>query len=324
MPFTAAIVDPHSTAVAGTYSPAYDRFMFVASTNMLTMSTMFVTSSTVAPDPLRIANGVTAGNADRVSVVFLDGGTNGRFPALLAFTFGGAIRTATVTDALLQPFNLFYATTSTVEQYDRVTLARNSDGDVLMAHRAIRTAPARSDLMLRLNTENGSPDDFMLLPAAMYPQSGPNFEIVSVPTGPGCTGPEQFVVAYEAIGPGGRTEVRLLPQSNYGVWSGYSPLPENGRATLLEDVGVICREGSAWLALLTTQPTGLAASELGYTEVPFTAISEISAGGGHPGVVLDIASDGTRARVACKPQIQDTCPMIWSGDDEVRVLFIRR
>jgi hypothetical protein len=208
-------------------------------------------------------------------------------------------------------------------ELDRVTLQRNAQGDVLMAHRAVHT-DGRAELRLRLNQEGGSPDAFVELPGADYPESGPNFEIVSVPTGPDCQGPEEFVIAYEAVAADGTTDVRLLPRGDYGSWRGYAPLPTIDRSRKLEDLGLVCREGSVFLALLTTSQAGLFSIELNYTEVPFTALDPITGSGAYPGVNLDIASETTRARLACKPFPQATCPMIWSGDDEVRVLFVRR
>ncbi len=315
--FAPAVVDPHSTAVAGTYSPTYDRFLFVASTDLLSMSTTFVTSSTLTPDPQRLPDGVGAGNADRVSVVFLDGGTGGRYPALIAFTINGAIRTATVTDALIQPFNAFFAATSTLAQFDRVTIQRNAVGDVLMAHRAL-TAGGRNELWLRLNTQGGAPDAFQLIAAPLPPETGPSFEIVSVPN----AGSESFVVAYEAMDPDGSTDVRLLPIDNFGQWAGYAPFPDVAGDRHLEDVGLIQREGSVWIALLTSIQTG-SSSELSYTEVPFAALDASTPRGSHPGTTLDIAADTTHGRLACKPLPQVNCPIVWTGVD-ARALFMRR
>jgi hypothetical protein len=317
--FAPMTIDPHSTAVAGTYSPAYDRFMFVASTEALTMSTLFVSSSTLTPDPQRRPNGVNAGGADRVSTVFLDGGANGRYPALLAFTIGGTIRTATVSDVLLQPFTAFYALSSTVTPFDRVTLQRNAVGEILMAHRAQIDA-TRHQLWLRFNDQNGSPDGFVLEPSGfVVPEVGENFEIISVPRG----ATEEFVIAYEVV-QNGKVDVHLLPFDTFGSWLGYAPFPVIVADRRLEDVGLVFREGSVWLAVLTSSPAGNFSTELAYTEVPYDALTQFTPRGSHPGAILDVAPDGTRGRVACKPLPQLNCPIVWSGDDDVRVLFLRR
>lgn len=308
-----------STVAAGTYSPVYDRFLFVASTDMTTMATLFVTSSTVAPDPRRFPGGVLAGNADGVGVVFLDGGTGGRYPALLAFTRDGTIRTATVTDALVEPFGPFFAETSTVAAYDRVKLTRNAAGDVLMAHRSV--VGPNATLSVRLNQQGGAPDGFVEVAPGMGPEAGPNLEVVAAPVMAG--GPESFVIAYESVEAGGQTEVRLSKLESFGAREGYAPFAATADDRRLEDVGLIIREGAVWLGVMASILDGNGSAQLHYTEVPLSALDGATPRGEYAGVNLDFAPDDTRGRAGCKPAPQLECPMVWSGDD-ANVFFLRR
>ncbi len=99
---------------------------------------------------------------------------------------------------------------------------------------------------------------------------------------------------------------RLLPIDNFGQWAGYAPFPDVAGDRHLEDVGLIQREGSVWIALLTSIQTG-SSSELSYTEVPFAALDASTPRGSHPGATLDIAADTTHGRLACKPLPQVNC-----------------
>lgn len=305
-----------STAVGGTYSPGYDLFMFVASNDPLSMSTSFVTSSTVAPNPQRQVAGVAAGDADGVSVVFLDGGVGGNAPAMVAFTRLGTLRTATVADAVTQPFNQFYAFTSTSSGYENVKMARSNTGEILMAHRTVTGTV--SELELRYNTM-GQPDTFALVDGALKPRVGENFEVIAMPQILG--GPEVFVIAYEEITETG-TDVRLLRFAEYGQRLGYAPFaPINGDRRL-DDLGLVVRNGQVWITVVATRVNGTA--ELSYVELPATGLTTPDdTPGMWPGVVLDSAPDDSRARLGCKPFVQRACPIAWLGDD-TRVFFIRR
>lgn len=315
-PWAPAIEDQRSTTIAGTYSPRLDRFLFVASDQALSMTSALVTSSTVTPDPFRQAIGVTAGRADRVSVVITEGGLPGEVPAMVAFTLDGALRTATVADARFQPFDGFYATTSTVEAYDAVTLARDADGAVLMAHRTITGTVAV--LTLRDNPGGIAPNAFTTRPISNPPRVGERFELLSVPQTPG--GPERFLVAYEHPQPDGGRRVRLLWADEVGARLGLAPLGPGDRR--LDDVGLVLREGEVYVAIVSAQLAG--SSELTYTEVPISAISDPTApDGAWPGVIVDIAREDHYARVGCKPFLQAHCPIFWSGDVQ-GVLFMRR
>lgn len=317
MPFVPFVQAVASTALAGTYSPSYDRFMFVASHDTLAMTTAFVTSSTVTPDPIRQPAGVAAGGADGVAAVFLDGGVGGNAPAMIAFTLGGTIRTATVADAPTQPFNAFYATTSTVESYENVTMTRNTAGEILMAYRTVTGTVA--ELSLRLNTAGG-PDDFNVVKGVLRPRAGPNIRVISVPTILG--GPENFVVAYEELNDNGDTDVRLLRLSEYGTRLGYAPFTQIVGSRRLDDVGLVVRNGQVWLAVAATRVNGSA--ELSYAELPATGINNPDDMRGlWPGVVLDSAPADSAARLGCKPFVQRACPMVWLGD-ATRVFFLRR
>ncbi len=305
-----------STSIAGTYSPAHDRFLFIASNQNLSMTSVLVTSSTITPDQFRLPVAVTAGQADRVSVVIMDGGVAGAVPAMVAFTLNGAIRTATVGDARFQPFDGFFATTSTVQQYERVTIASKDDGAVLMAYRTVTGTTAV--LSLSDNALGLGPNRFNVRTPATEVAVGQRFEILAVPATPG--GTQRFLVAYEALQPDGTTQVRLLWADDFGQSIGLAPMAPGDRR--LDDVGLVMREGAVYIAVASTRLTGSA--ELTYTEVPITAIGGGPTGdGGWPGLIVDIAPSDYVARLGCKPYLQATCPIVWLGDD-AGLLFVRR
>lgn len=315
-PFGPLVQTRRSTWIAGTYSPAHDRFMFVASNELLSMTSVLVSSSTIAPDPFRVPIAVTAGQADRVSVLITAGGLAGEVPAMLAFTVNGTLRTATVADARFQPFDGFYATTSTVQQYERVTMGKKRDGTILMAHRTVTGTV--SVLTLRDNPAGLAPNQFTARPTANPPSVGRRFEILAAPLTAG--GTERFLIAYEHLLPDGTTQVRLLWADDFGQRLGLAPLPPGDRR--LDDVGLVLREGQVYVALASARIAGSA--ELTYTEVPLSAIGDPAAvDGAWPGVVMDTAPDDHYARLGCKPFLQATCPIVWMGDD-FGVLFQRR
>jgi hypothetical protein len=304
-----------ASSIAGTYDPGVDRFLFVAADGLLTMTTALVSSSTVTPDPMRLPIGVTAGLADRVSVVILGGGLPGEVPAMVAFTVAGTIRTATVTDARFFAFDGFYAASSTTAEYERVTLGKRSDGALLMAHRTVTGTVAQ--LSLRDNLAGVDPSAFVPRPRAGAPSVGDNFEVLAVPQVPG--GPDRFLVAYEALRPDGTTDVRLMWADDYGQGPGVAPFAPGDRR--LDDVGLVIREGQVYVAVVATRLVGSA--ELAYTEVPLSAITAAGGpAGAYPGVLLDIAPDDHVARLGCKPFVQRACPIVWLGDD-AGVLFYR-
>lgn len=305
-----------STAVGGTFSQSYNLFMFASSNDPLSMSTTFVSNSTIAPNAQRQTAGVAAGDADGVSVVFLDGGVGGNAPAMIAFTRLGVLRTATVADAVTQPFNEFYAITSTTSSYENVKMARTSNGDILMAYRTVTGTV--SELELRFNTA-GQPDTFALVDAGVKPRVAGNFEVIAMPVILG--GPEVFIIAYEEIGETG-TDVRLLRFAEYGLRDGYAPFRPIVGDRRLDDLGLVVRNGQVWISVLASRVNGTA--ELSYMEMPATGLTTPDGTRGlWPGVVLDSAPGDSRARLGCKPYVQRACPIAWLGD-ETRVFFIRR
>lgn len=315
-PWAPQTMQGRSDWIAGTYDPATDRFLFVAADQDLSMTTALVTSSTVTPDPFRLAVGVTAGRPDRVAVTILGGGLPGEVPAMIAFTINGTIRTATVGDARFQPFDGFFAASSTVSDYDRVTLARRGDGALLLAHRTVTGTVAV--LSVRDNPMGMDPNGFTPRPIATPPRAGPNFEVLAAPVTVG--GPERFLVAYEYEVADGVFDVRLLFADALGQTTGLAPFPP-GPTRRLDDLGLVIREGEVYAAILSTRFDG--GAELSYTEVPLSALAAPGPAGAYPGAVLDIAPNDHVGRLGCKPYVQRACPMVWLGDD-AGVLFYRR
>lgn len=304
-----------STAVGGAYSPGRQTFLFFASNQASSMTAALVSSSTVAPNPTRVPIAVLAGGADSLAVAILGGGPANEVPAMLAFTRQGVLRTATVADARLDLFEAFYATTSTVESYDRVRMVQGASGELLLGHRTVSTSS--TVLTLWQNPGGRDPSAFVPVPAAAPPEMGERLELLALPGTP-----QRYVIAYEAREPGGRTDVRLLALEDYGARAGYAPFEPVAGSRRLEDVGLVTRRGEVWLAVLGSQVAGTAT--LSYTEVPLSALTDAALPrGSHPGVVLDIAPSDTRARAGCKPFVQAACPMVWMGDD-AEVLFLRR
>jgi hypothetical protein len=311
------IYDQQSTALAGTYAREQDWFFFVASNTATSMRATFASSSTLATDEGALDPAVAAGAADGVAFAALDGGAARELPGMLAFSRDGVVRTATVFDARIAPFTNFTAYTSTVEQYDRVRLARNSQGELLLAYRAVQSGQAK--LMLRENV-TGAPGDFVELPAMTRPRVAAGIEIIAVPN---ATGGEEFVIAYEEEDLLGRTDVRLLRVSEYGTSPGYAPFAlDMAQSRRLEDVGLVQRDDEVRIALLVSR-VGVGA-ELSYTEVPLAALSLPDTNRGrYGGVVLDNASVETRGRLGCKRHVMRTCPIVWLGEN-ASVLFLRR
>lgn len=313
-PWAPRTVTRRSTWIAGTYGQQVDRFLFVAADDLISMSTALVSSSTVTPDPLRLPVGVTAGQPDRAAVVILGGGLPGEVPAMVAFSVAGTIRTATVSDARFQAFDGFYASSSPTSQYEAVTLARRSDGALLMAHRTVTGTV--SELSLRDNAGGLDPAAFVARPSTGAPRVGERFEVLAVPQVPG--GAERFCVIYEDLHEDGTTEIRLLWADQYGQSVGVAPFAAGDRR--LDDAGLVIREGEVYIAVLTARVQGSA--ELSYTEVPLSALALGAPDGAYPGVVLDIAPVDHVARMGCKPYLQRACPMVWLGDD-AGVMFYR-
>jgi hypothetical protein len=310
--------DARSSAIAGTYAPSVDRFLFVASDADLSMTTALVRASTVAADPLRLGAGVGAGGADGIGVVVLEGASGGQVPAMLAFTRDGTLRTATVADARFQAFSSFERFDSGAERFDRVTLARNSLGGLLLAHRA--RAGSVDRLVVRANPVGRDPSAFSVVPAPQPVPMGERIQLLAVPEQPG--GVERFLVIYESAEAGGRIDVRLLWVSDVGQRPGYAPLAESTMNRRLEDAGLIVREGRVHVVVLATQ-RGTNAS-LEYVEVPLAAIDDA----GRPraaraGSVLDVGPLTRAARVGCKPFPLPTCPILWS-DADLATTFFRR
>ncbi len=309
-----------STAITGTYHAGYDLFWFVASNEALSMTSAFVRSSTIAPDPVRVPQSVAAGGADSVAAVLLDGGLGGQYPGLISFSRDGLIRTATVADVRTQPFNAFSTITSTSADIalDRVTVARNNQADLLMAHRAFNQTTMEGRLMLSLG--NTSTTTFAPINAIEAPRMGTNVRVLSTPQTPG--GLETFVIVYEAIESDGRVEIRVMRLQDYGSLVGIAPFTTIALDRRLDDAGLILREGEVWLTIASAVVDQNAT--LQYTEIPVSSLQLTDLPPGQfPGVTLDIAFDDMRASLGCKPLPMSSCAIVWSGDF-ANVVFVRR
>ena len=308
------------TWVAGTYAPDRETLSFVASGAGNDMSTVQVSADANA-DPSRLDISVAAGAADRVALVPMDAVTGDPRPAMIAFTLDGVIRTSTVGDLRREVFNAFYATRSDELTYESVTLARRADGVIMMAHRST-DASGRVFAELRRN-QTRDPSGFTSVGAAQRPAMANSLELLTLPSGSGGDG--RFILIYESVEPDGSVDVRILPTDAFGARPGYAPLrPQPGTNRRLEDAGMIMRDGVPWLVLVITEPRPNDNVALIYTEVPMGAVDDAAASdGGWPGAVLDVARQPAKARVACKPLPQNTCPIGWLGPTTNR-LFIRR
>jgi hypothetical protein len=314
LPFDSA---QRSTAIAGTFAARDSRFTFIASNAALSMTAAFVSSSTLSASEARLTPAVIAGGADRVSIAALDGGSPGAIRAMIAFSLGGVVRTATVADAQSAPFNRFTVLSATTgAQLDRVTIHRNPDSTILMAYRL--TSTFGSQLIVRTNA-SGRPQDFVLVGATSRPSTGPGIEILSVPF----PGSDQTVIAYDAIDAHQLSDVRLLKLSDYGNRAGYAPFAQDTASSRrLEDTGLIVRQGEPWIAILASVP-GPQSTRLEYTEVRLSDLDGPDAlRGEHPGLALDSAPNDARGRIGCKLSPLSGCPMVWLGS-ATSVLFER-
>lgn len=305
------IADDFSTVIRGAYSSALDLWWFVAADEPNSMSASFIDSSTVATFPFRLDNAVGAGQVDGLGLAFLTG--PGPAPGMVAFTVGGTLRTATVADVRTDRFNGFYAQTSTSAAYRGVRMGQKQSGELLLAHQNVGV---RTTLQLWSNPGGLDPNAFVVVDGADAPETGPGIEVVAVETGAA----EEFVIAYEAI-EAGRTQVRLLRLEDYGTIRGYAPFPAGNADRRLDDLGVVRRNGTVYLAVLSSRVESNV--EPSYTEVPLSALIERRADGGHPGVVLDTAPDDTGARLGCKRGASGYCPILLSSDTAA-LLFLRR
>lgn len=305
------IADDFSTVIRGAYSRALDLWWFVAADEPNSMSASFIDSSTVATFPFRLDNAVGAGQVDGLGLAFLAG--PGAAPGMVAFTVGGTLRTATVADVRADRFNGFYAQTSTSVAYRGVRLGQKQNGELLLA---LQRVGVRSTLQLWSNPGGLDPSTFVVLNGADVPETGPGIEVVAIESGAA----EEFVIAYESI-EAGRTQVRLLRVDDYGTVRGYAPFPPGNADRRLDDLGVVRRNGTPYLAVLSSRvETNV---EPSYTEVPLSALIERRADGGHPGVVLDTAPDDTGARLGCKRVASGYCPILLSSDTAA-LFFLRR
>ncbi len=301
-----------STAIAGAWFQAANSFGFVASHAATEMTTAVISSSTVAPNGIRVTPGVRAGAAESVALVSL-GGSGVTLPAMIAFGIAGRIRTATVADLRSDTFDLFTVVTGTITGHDGVRLASRGPTNILMAFRT--TTGTVSTLSLMRNV-TGLPSGFTAVvpatPLRIQNGGGAGLELRALPPMSPLGG---YLIAYEDA----EGRVRLLLDGDLDTQRGYAPIPGTGQR--LEDVGFVTREGQIWVGLLVARVG--ASADLIYTEIPLSVIdAPASLPGMHPGGVLDSAPDDTRGRLSCK-HLQQNCALAWMGES-AEAFFLRR
>ena len=267
------------------------------------------TATTVSADPFRQTVDLGPVPPDSIGIAALPT-VDDTVPALLAMTLQGTLRTAEVTDARLDAFNLFVPVTSTVVAFDAADVAVAANGSALIVHRTRTGTTAR--LTLRASTD-GAADTFALVDR-LGPTAGPHVLVRAIPGQP-----DRFVIAYEHIGPDGRARIRLVRDDRFGSELGVAVFPEMGLD--LEDIGFADLQGRMRILVAAVRIT--TDTELHYAEVPLDALTDGSTESTGPSSVLDVAPDDVRPRFGCGFDRAVICSLAWRGNS-VGTVFIRR
>ncbi|MFO0727260.1 MAG: hypothetical protein U1E65_26005 [Myxococcota bacterium] len=311
VPFANLVTNAAASAIAGTYSALIDRFVFLEALDT-GLSAAQVSTSTLAPAPQRILVS-TATGIDGLGLAILTGtiapaGT----PALVAFSGGGRVRTASIADLFGGPINRFNdlgeADASGVQVLRGTPPLGN---DLWMAY---RVGTGTTAVLLSRTSSVGQPS------SAWSPAiNGPGVDRFALVDIPGLG----FVVVYETPDLGSGHEVRVLPLSSFGQAPGYAPFVAGGGDRRLEDIGLVRRSGRSYLGLVTTIRSG-GQTQLNYAEVDPGIISA-NGMGTLRGVVLEtLVSTPLGARMGCKPAAVDRCLLILNGPNGQGEAFVRR
>lgn len=312
LPFVPLLTNAAATALAGTYSSVLDRFLFIEALDLgLTVAAVSTSTLSAAPQRTLVS---TASAADGVGIAVLTGTiAPAGAPALIAFSSGGRVRTASTSNIMGGLINRFFDTG--VSDASGVQILRGSDAldsdAFVMAYRVGTGTTAR--LTVRTATIGVLPGGW----AAEIP--GPNaerFVLLDVPS-------VGFLIVYEAIDVSARHEIRVLPLSSFGLGVGYAPFVAQANERRLEDAGLVRRGGRTYVSLATSLRSG-ANQELSYAELDPTSI--VGNGTGTlRGVTLETVVGGTAgARLGCKPVAVERCPLIWAGPSITGAAFVRR
>lgn len=304
-------------AVAGTYAGVYDRFAFVAAGNAAITAGLISTAT--VPSELRrtLAN---VADADGVGLALLTPTStlSDAVPALLAFSVGGRVRTATVANLNLDAFGPFTLVTSTLTVASGVQLLTNTSTLAPTSFLAYRTGTGTT-ARLALQSQDGTrPGGFTEDAPGMGPRVGTRFVMLDVPG----TG---LIIAYDHVRADGTLESRLVAHSSFGLGPGLAPYPREVINRRLEDVGLVHRGGRLWIALATTTEEAGGSTQLHYAEIdPRTLVRD--GYGTTRGVRLDIAlaRNPMRARLGGKPAAVETTPLLWNGESGGGQTYLRR
>lgn len=304
-------------AVAGTYAGVYDRFAFVAAGNAAITAGLISTATVPAELRRTLAN---VADADGVGLALLapTSTLSDAIPALLAFSVGGRVRTATVANLNLDAFGPFILVTSTVTQASGVQLLTTTGTLAPASFLAYRTGTGTT-ARLALQSQGGTrPSGFTEDAPGMGPRVGTRFVMLDVPG----TG---LVIAYDYVRADGTIESRLVAHSAFGLGPGLAPYPREVINRRLEDVGLVHRGGRVWIALATTTEEAGGSTQLHYAELdPRTLVPD--GYGTTRGVRLDIAlaRSPMRARLGGKPAAVETTPLLWNGEGGGGQTYLRR
>jgi len=312
LPFVPLLTNAAATALAGTYSSVLDRFLFIEALDLgLTVAAVSTSTLSAAPQRTLVS---TASAADGVGIAVLTGTiAPAGVPAMVAFSSGGRVRTASTSNIMGGLINRFFdlgVSDASGVQILRGVDALDSDAFV-MAYRVGTGTTAR--LTARTATIAVLPGGW----AAEIPgPSADRFVLLDVPA-------VGFVVVYEAIDVNTRHEVRVLPLSSFGLGPGYAPFAAQASERRLEDAGLVRRGGRTFISLATSLQSG-ANQELSYAELDPTNIAA-SGTGTLRGVTLETVIGATAgARLGCKPVAVERCPLIWAGPRITGAAFVRR
>ncbi len=308
-------------ALAGTYSGLYDRFAFVASST--SVITAGLISTATVPAELRTTL-ATVPSADGVGLALLaptstTATVTAAIPALLAFSTGGRIRTATSADLATDGFGPFTIETSSTTvasgaQLLHVATSTNTSA-TFIGYRSGTGINTRFGL---LSQAGARPGGFAEDAQSMGPPMLERFTMLDVP-GLG------LMVAYEYRRPDGTIEARLMMQRFLGLGPGFAPHARGTVNRRLEDAGLVYRSGRVWIALATTVEDAGGSRQLNYAEVdPRLALAD--GYGTTEGVLLDVAlsNNPMRAQLGGKPAAVEGVPLIWNGAMGGGQTYLRR